>query len=314
MAVRTTGKTFPRWALVALSRLLAVFVVAQACQVVGGYQSFEPGDGAAPHPCDVLPSSKVDEKGLAPLVLSKQPDGTCYWIGKTEVTVQEYEQFLMSSARPIDWDAKLCAWKTAPSDPASVQAANDPCTLSTSVEADPFRLTKPIRCVDWCDAKALCTWAGMDLCGGITNGSFVGPSDVPDQWGGACSANGWPYVSGTMPVAGQCNVGLSEDAGQCYSALGQPRCAPTDVGSFRACVSPSGAEDMIGNVAEWVKLCGNSDGGPGTLCQHRGGSFAGNLDDETCYVTAADGISTRDRGLGLRCCATLTAAEQALLK
>jgi sulfatase modifying factor 1 len=274
--------------------------------------SFERGDGAAPHPCDVLPASKVDGKGVATLVLSKQPDGTCYWIDKTEVTVRQYSQFLAGHAQPIAWDPERCSWKTTtPSDPAN--EPNDPCTVSTNVESDPFGGTKPIRCVDWCDAKAFCNWAGMDLCGGLTNGAFVRPLG-PDQWAGACSADGLPYVTGAMPVAAQCNVGLNEATGQCLSLLGQEHCAPADVGSFRACTGPSGAVDMIGNVAEWVVSCAPSDGGPDTPCQNRGGSFAGNLDDETCYSVASAGSAMRDRTIGFRCCAVLSADEQALVK
>ena len=72
-----------RGVAVAVPVLVATFVLAPACQIVGGYRSFEPGDGAAPHPCDVLPSSKLDDKELVTLVLSKVPDGTCYWMDGT---------------------------------------------------------------------------------------------------------------------------------------------------------------------------------------------------------------------------------------
>lgn len=285
---------------------LATLVVASSCQLVGGYKSFEG------HPCNVLGSSKLDARQLVPLVLSKQADGTCYWIDKTEVTVQQYSTFL--TAHPsINWNAiaPLCTWKTALSDPA--HQPEDSCTSTTSPEAAPFADTKPIRCVDWCDAKAFCTWAQKDLCTGVTNGGFVGSDYVVDQWGGACSVDGLAYVYGATAVARACNVGLSEAAGECYSLLGQVHCAPTTVGSFPQCTSPSGAVDMIGNVAEWVGECRSTDGGPdGTQCQHRGGSFAGNLDDETCYAYPADSISYRDRGLGFRCCAALTTDEQNL--
>ena len=299
-----------RWLGVTLSLPLATTVVASSCQLVGKYESFERGDGAAPHPCDALPASKDDTK-LGKLVLSKQSDGTCYWINRTEVTVQQYSQFLAGHAQPIAWDTQCSAWKTTPSDP--VNETSDPCTVSTNVESEPFRGTKPIRCVDWCDARAFCNWAGGDLCGGATNGSFDVPSDLPDQWGGACSANGLPYVTGVAPVAGTCNVGL-EALGQCVSRLDQNHCAPTDVGKFPACTGPCGVVDMIGNVAEWVVSCEPSEGGPDTMCQHRGGSFAGSLEAETCYATASDVRGTRDRGLGLRCCAVLTVDEQAKVK
>jgi hypothetical protein len=305
--VLKTGETFRRrlrWSAVAICLSLAAYVTTSACQVVGHYEAFEG------HPCNALPSSKPDPKNLATLVLSKQPDGSCYWIDQTEVTVQQYSQFLADTSRPPSWDPACLAWKTTPSNPIAEES--DPCTASTSAESEPFRATKPIRCVDWCDARAFCNWAGMDLCSGSDADGIVTPQDLPDQWGGACSANGFQYVSGSVPVYGACNVGL--DAGQCLAILGQYNCAPAEVTSFPGCTGPSGAINMIGNVAEWVLQCGFSvDGGPGGMdspCQHRGGSFAGNLVDETCYKLTPDSRATRKRDVGLRCCADLTADEQ----
>jgi formylglycine-generating enzyme required for sulfatase activity len=249
-------------------------------------------------------------------VLSKQPDGTCYWIDRTEVTVQQYSLFIAAHTS-IRWDQiDLCTWKTALSDPA--HQPGDSCAATTMPEANAFAETKPIRCVDWCDAKAFCKWVNADLCTGVTNGSFVGSGFVVDQWGGACSAKALQYPYGATAVARACNVGLSEAAGECYTLLGQVHCAPTTVGTFSQCTSPSGAVDMIGNVAEWVGECSASDGSDGgpdsTRCQHRGGSFDGSVDDEneTCYGSPADAVSFRDRGLGFRCCALRTLDEQTL--
>jgi formylglycine-generating enzyme required for sulfatase activity len=295
--------------------LLATWVAAQSCQLVGGYQSFQG------HPCNVLPASKLDARGMATLVLSKQPDGTCYWIDKTEVTVQQYTTFLaavLPDAQAIDWSqvgaleqrTQVCSWKTAPSDP--VDDTTDTCTQTTTVEADAFAASKPIRCIDWCDAEAFCNWAGKDLCGGLINGSFVGPADVADQWGLACSAGAQSYITGSMAVNGACNVGLTE--AQCYSELHEPQCGPTAVGSFAECTSPGGVVDMIGNVAEWVLSCASSDGGPNTLCQVRGGSFNDDLVKTTCFSVAPNARGTRDRGIGIRCCERLSIAEQNLTK
>jgi hypothetical protein len=292
----------------AVQIFLVALALAPACQLVGGYQSF------SPHPCSVLPASKLDDKQIATLVLSKQPDGNCYWIDRTEVTVQQYSQFV-ADPTPISWDANCRQWKTTAWNPAAPAAESDPCTVSTKPESEAFALTKPVRCIDWCDAKAFCHWAGKDLCGGQTNGSFVGPSDVfeGDQWGKGCSADGLPYLMGATPVLDQCNVGLAE-AGQCASVLMQPVCAPTNVGAFPQCTAPSGAVDLIGNVAEWVLSCGNSDGGPDTMCQYRGGSFADSLAEASCYTPLnANPAATRDRGLGFRCCALLTLDESNLV-
>jgi formylglycine-generating enzyme required for sulfatase activity len=149
----------------------------------------------------------------------------------------------------------------------------------------------------------------------VINGSFDVTSDIPDQWGEACSANGLPYVTGAAAIEGACNVGLGEAGAECETVLQQMTCAPTFVDSLPECTSPSGAADMIGNVAEWVLSCAPSDGGPETECQTRGGSFADSLNDEeaTCYGVSSQTRETRDRTLGVRCCAALTVEEQNLV-
>jgi len=283
---------------------LAALHTGSGCQIVGGYKSF------SGHPCNVLPSSKLDPSGLATLVLSKQPDGTCYWIDKTEVTVEQYSAFLTKHAQPTAWDS-TCSWKTEPSDPMHA-TTDDTCVASTSSESEPFRATKPIRCIDWCDARAFCNWAGGDLCGGTINGGAVEPQDLPDEWGEACSADGLPYVNGAMPVLGLCNSGVP--AGQCLQLLKQYDCGAVDVSLLSGCVGPSGTVDMIGNVAEWVISCGYSDGGPDTLCQYRGGSFVDTLDAATCYGLESAPRVTRARTIGLRCCNALTPEEQSRVR
>jgi hypothetical protein len=304
------GKTYAQGGVAAIGLLVGAFLWAQvpACQIAGGYQAF------SPHPCNVLPASKLDDKGLATLVLSKQTDGSCYWIDKTEVTVGQYAQFVSQFAQDGQappWGMH-CSWKGAPSDPAN--DTSDACSgLALSKEADPFNQGKPIRCVDWCDAQAYCQWAGMQLCGSNANGGVFDPSDTLDLWGDACSENGLPYPNGVSPVLDQCNVGL-EEAGECRSVLGQNNCGPTYADSFPGCAAqPSGALNMIGNVAEWVILCAFSDGGPDTQCQHRGGSFADTLQGATCTAIGSDVRSARDRTLGLRCCTTLNADEKNLV-
>jgi formylglycine-generating enzyme required for sulfatase activity len=305
---------------IAFALPLATFSAAAACQVVGGYESFEQGEPppqAPPHACDALPLSKTDEK-LGRLVLSKQPGGTCVWVGETEVTVEQYRRFV--EEKP-NWDAQLdpqrCGWKTAPSDPA--RETTHECTVSTNMESEPFDLRKPIRCIDWCDARAFCEWAGTGkfLCGGNANASPGGsePANTTDDWGRACAPSSGlalPYGDGLTRKEEVCNVGLS--GAQCRALTGQLRCAPAKVGEFSQCKGPLGAVDMIGNVAEWVFMCSISDAGAETRCQHRGGSFADSLEDQTCYSFQSSPRNARERTIGLRCCAKLDDYERSLVK
>jgi hypothetical protein len=152
----------------------------------------------------------------------------------------------------------------------------------------------------------------MRLCGGNINGSFDVPDGLMDEWGASCSLSGADYPTGITPVLGQCNVGL--EAGLCASYLHES-CGPEDVNSPTGCTSPSGAVHMVGNVSEWVDLCSPPDPDAGTRCQTRGGSFAGNLTDpdETCYNPGNAAMRDPDPTIGFRCCAYLSAAEQALI-
>jgi formylglycine-generating enzyme required for sulfatase activity len=295
---------------------LPTLLFASACQIVAGYEAFK---GPAPHPCDVLPASKLDDKGLATLVLSKQSDGSCYWIDKTEVTVKQYSTFLDEHAEP-NWDDESCSWKKGIVADGGVLATNGPsnpiadneCSDDTQGESDPFNSAKPIRCIDWCDARAFCTWAGKELCVGYNVAGLLEPTDLPDQWGNACVANGGelPYGNGSEPSKGVCNVGFVEKNGECFEYVAQYECAPTSVGRFPGCKGPPGTVDMIGNVAEWVLSCRPSpDGGRDSACQVRGGSYQSSLDTATCYKYENPPRSTRRADIGLRCCDSLTQKE-----
>ena len=260
---------------------------------------------------------KSDEQDLTTLVLSKREDGSCYWITRTEVTVEQYQAFLKDAGDDWSWGGD-CTWKSPDdtgvggvSDPA---AEEDPCSMAAaSAESGAFRASKPIRCVDWCDAQAFCQWAGMELCGGLSTGGVVRPSDVPDEWGQACAAPKESYPYGPKPESEACNIGL--DSNQCFEILSQSNCAPTDVDTFDECESPPGNMDMLGNVAEWALQCGNSvpPDLPKEKCQTRGGSFEDDLTD-VCKTVKNVQRDAREATLGVRCCDQLNSNEERELR
>src|SRR5262249_49659164 len=155
----------------------------------------------------------------------------------TEVTRGDYFAFLIavgdpdsgSIAQPVE-----CSWNTS----------FEP-TQEWPPKTDSDRL--PVVGVDWCDARAYCSWAGKRLCGkraGVTLTEAERNSAV-DMWHVACAGPGgqeYPYGSQYEPTA--CN-GPDLDAGAPLPVKSSPHCE----GGY------SGLFDMSGNVAEWIDAC-----------------------------------------------------------
>ena len=220
-------------------------------------------------------------------------DGGAYRIDATEVTVREYQAFLNSdpdaAAQP-----EQCAWNVT-FIPA-IEKPNDwvpSCTPPFDLEAFPNR---PIRCVDWCDARAYCAWKGQRLCGRIGGGRFQ-PEELNDakrgQWFRACSRAGqliFPYGNVYEP---RCQNGTPDGT---VRDVAVPDCEGGYPRLF----------DMSGNVEEWEDACrpaivpGDS---AGFYCSLRGGGYAGHSSDVRCDTTTNSAPhSYMTPQIGFRCC------------
>lgn len=200
----------------------------------------------------------------------------------------------------------VCSWNAnfAPQQ----LAGSDNCPL---VEYDPVnKPTHPVTCVDWCDARAYCAWAGKRLCGRVGGGTLA-TSETNDstrsEWQNVCSLGGTrvlPY--GNTFVSMRCK---GADVGGA---------SPVPVSSMPLCVGGFNfIYDMSGNVAEWEASCSGS-AGASDLCTTRGGHSL-SLEFPTSHETLlCDGRSagaptpgtpaTRRRDArtyyrGFRCCA-----------
>jgi formylglycine-generating enzyme required for sulfatase activity len=160
----------------------------------------------------------------------EQPQHTlnppAFWIGRWPVTVAQFRAF-------VD-DAKF-----EPGDPGCLQAGS----------------SQPVTSVSWSEALAYCEWLtaklreshdmpaplriflgdGKDPSGGVTL-----PSEA--QWEKAArGADGRVYPWGNSPDPNRAN----------YDATGVD--AVSVVGCFPGGASPSGVEDLSGNVLEWTR-------------------------------------------------------------
>jgi formylglycine-generating enzyme required for sulfatase activity len=259
------------------------------------------------HACAVLPRAKEDRRGLGALHRVDVPGDRCYWIDRTEVTVEAYRRWLdETSSADVMW-REDCRWKQARTDLPSTNpeaACDEPLSAR---DHDPFADHKPVRCVDYCDAAAFCEWADKRLCSDMVPGSGH-PRGAPRDWFLACS-NGAAtvYPWGDDAADAECRL-LEEGAVSCVARDGV--CGPDVVGEAPGCSSRAGVVDLLGNVAEWSLGCVNTPVGAAPEprgCLALGGSFEQPL--QSCALQRVERSDARLRDVGFRCCADLTQAE-----
>lgn len=233
---------------------------------------------------DVDPPPPDDGGGVTPggpstMVTVPRPDagGQTFQIDVTEVTQAQYADFL---ARGTDGILQLPQCNTN----ASFRPA-----AGFTPDLTP---NHPVSGVDWCDAYAYCQYVGKRLCGNAASGvpgAFADNAAVArSEWLAACTKGGenaYPYGAQERPNA--CNTTAADDAG-----------AILDVGAKRFCEGGyTGVMDLVGNVAEWVDLCDQSQ------CATMGGSYSFPTNAVvSCRTVAGHGRLEAFADIGFRCC------------
>jgi formylglycine-generating enzyme required for sulfatase activity len=262
-----------RW-LVHSGALVALTIAGAAigCQAILGFQDFSGAGGSgtggdAGVDAGACKPPRVD--GGPAMVEQARLDGGCVWVDSTEVTFADYNAFLATS--PSVAGVAGCEGRDGGS------AALDPMCLG---DAGALPASRPVSCVDWCDAQAYCGFVGKRLC---TGEPTANPSS--SEWVAACSNNQtlvYPY-------------GKSYERGACRGDCGSA-CATLDAGSLAACKSPCGAFDMSGNVEEWTNECN------GGVCAVWGGGAGSGQADLQCSSVRALSVFATDYYVGFRCC------------
>ena len=231
---------------------------------------------------DVISCQNVGTAGPT-MVLVPKPGGGAYCIDSSEVTRSQYSAFskIVPSGQP-----QYCSWNTSyvPAQMSSGQCSSGEWPPGT-------KGNHPVVCVDWCDARMFCNWAGKRLC----KATYSQYNDAAtNEWYNVCSKAGvqtYPYP-GTTYGPDLCNGGEH----------GLKATVP--VKSMSGCVGGyKGIYDMSGNVWELTQAC-NGTTGASDLCRLSGGAYYTAQSAMMC--TLFGGGFTRNHfqsALGFRCCA-----------
>lgn len=262
--------------------LLMALHGASACQLVGGFEQFSPAaddvEGGAPRPtCADASEPHVDVSRMRLL----RNGSRCFWMDQTEVSRDQYAQFLTTS--PAEPEGDVCLGNRY--EPASVDASGaERCSVPPGVNLSTGG-DHPIVCVDWCDARAYCASLDKSLC---EDGS-------QSDWYAACSngARVTDYPFGPRHELDVCNDGENSTTG-CAVTLA---CTTVPVGSLKACVNDAGVFDLSGNVQEWTDACDQRGD-----CKVRGGAMTTRAAALRCDRFQSKPRMTRDASIGFRCC------------
>lgn len=213
-----------------------------------------------------------------------------FCIDSTEVTEQQYAEFLASDAGFGGAAPAVCTWKSNFT-PGMVGLTN--------CRWNPAQYPQlPVTCIDWCDAYAYCRWAGKHLCGAIGGGAVPWDSGADsdpqkDEWYRACTkGDGREFPYGPTYDLGACN--------DYASTIGEL----TNAGANAACQGGyAGIYDMVGNAFEFANSC-SANTGASDYCLLRGGSWS-KTHDEFSRCNGRGVLDRRDNrfdDFGIRCC------------
>jgi hypothetical protein len=222
--------------------------------------------------------------------------GGFYCIDRTEVTNGQYAAFIATTPSTKK-QGPDCSWNSSYSPEQSPEC--DPLPYDPSE-----RPNNPVSCVDWCDARAYCTWAGKELCGAVEGGENpTADFAAADKsaWFRACTGGGATLLPYGNDYDGLACVGLDYGV---VRAVNVATAAPCQGGY-------AGLWDMSGNVSEWENSC-EPNSGPSAHCLHRGGSWVtpgeaalycnSSLPSDTTPSPLLLRRDTHDEHIGFRCC------------
>jgi formylglycine-generating enzyme required for sulfatase activity len=258
LELRVPGRAEPTWRSAIPGWVIGVQLVADARALrarLTGTAAAAPttATSAAPAGDDMVPVAgaitPAGPGGAPPVAIAP------FQIDRTEVTIERFAR---------------CVAAGACESPGSACAANARATK------------KPVACVSWQQAAALCSFEGRRL-----------PTE--SEWElAARGTDGRLYPWGNEPP--DCTRADFTPTGSSRDSCDGEGSSP--VGTHTAGASPSGALDMAGNVWEWV------DGSSGDMRVTRGGTWGSPASELASTMRRPLAPETQRAGIGFRCART----------
>jgi formylglycine-generating enzyme required for sulfatase activity len=255
--------------------------------VAAAFLARAPGDGRG----DFVPQEMVYVPG-GKFVYQNGDERTLpgFWIGRTEVTIGQYAEFLSALEKAMDW--RVHSHPAMPEGKKSHEPVNWKEMVAAArsgarVNDQRVTLDTPVCQVDWWDAYAYAAWKGQRL-----------PTE--EEWEKAARGrDGRLYPWGATEVLENVNLGGEDAGGDGNPLWASSQRETTDVSVY-------GVRDLAGNVQEWT----GSEGADGLWPNHpenpdervpvaRGGHFATPMSDQLLtsrYFTTGPDEATIVRG------------------
>lgn len=250
-----------------------------------------------------------------PMVRVTTPSGKSYCIDSYEITQKDYSNFYEENkSGPLAMDPKKihpqCEFNNFYPKVGSPEAS---CSVSKFHFLPEKYPDAPMSCVDWCDAKAYCEWAGKRLCGRVGGGA-VSKEDMnnpnEDQWYNVCSMGGKSkYATGDKYQEGQCldKSYLPIDPDKMSEEEIESRAEKKFTMGHKDLPNCHGTEapfdqiyDINGGRSELTDAC--TGDGPNDQCFKRGGHLNSHEQEFDCTQSYINSRIEASPSTGFRCC------------
>jgi len=197
-----------------------------------------------------------------------------FWLGRTEVTVRQWKQFVEATKYETDAEKGGRCW--GPSDPRTWRHMTGLSWKNPHL-GDAPKDNEPVCCVSWNDAVAFCAWLdGRERSKGTLPAGCKLRLPTEAEWEYACRAGAQTkFWWGGAPEKGEGRLNWN------WKQQDQPALTPADHYGAKG-RNKFGLADMLGNVWEWCLDDFDSNGahaelwrGHSELRVMRGGAFGG---------------------------------------